>query len=138
MSDSEKINLVIFKDKTMKMESSENVKLFFKGLKIDERTEEYVRKRLRATDKLNEKIMRIEVEIDKDKKGKFRAEVMVITPYKNYRAEETSESIEGSIDTVEEELCAQMTKDKDRRKTMIKRGGMSIKKKMVIDEKARF
>jgi ribosomal subunit interface protein len=122
----------------MKIESSENIKLFFKGLKIDARTEEYIRKRLKLFNKLHEKIMRIEVEIDRDKKGKFRAEIMVITPYKTYRAEEISISVEGSIDVAEEELRIQMTKDKDKRKTMMKRGGMSIKKKMVIDEKARF
>lgn len=120
------------------MESIQNVKLFFKGLKIDGRTEDYIRKRLGAIGKLHEKIMRIEVEIDRDKKGKFRAEVMVMTPYKNYRSEETSESVECSIDTVEEELRNQITKAKDKRKTLVKRGGLSIKKKLVIDEKARF
>lgn len=122
----------------MKQESSENIRLFFKGLKVDERTEDYIRKRLKTIDKLNEKIMRIEVEIDKDKKGKFRVEVMVATPYKNYRSEEISSSVEGSIDVAEEELRTQITKDKDKRKTLIKRGGMSIKKKMVIDDEARF
>jgi ribosomal subunit interface protein len=115
-----------------------NYRFFFKGVKIDDRTEEYIKKRLNSVEKLLEKILQIEVEIDLDKKGKFRVEVMVKTPYKLYRAEETTESIEGSVDIVEDELKVQITKDKDKRKTLIKRGRMSIKKKITLDKNARF
>lgn len=115
-----------------------NTRLFFKGLKIDKRTEDYIYKRLRSIERILSNILHMEIEIDLDKKGKFRVEVMVKTPYKLYRAEDTTMSIEGSVDSVEDDLKNQIKKDKDRRKTLIKRGGRSIKKRAVLDENARF
>jgi ribosomal subunit interface protein len=121
------------------MTVEKSMRLYFKGLKIDERTQEYVEKRLQAVQKLLEKINRIEVEIDMDKKkNKFRVEVMMKTPFQLYRAEETTESIEGSIDIVCEELRAQIRKDKDRVVSLRRRGGRSLKKKITIDQNARF
>ncbi|MCX6762208.1 MAG: hypothetical protein NT093_00290 [Candidatus Moranbacteria bacterium] len=63
---------------------------------------------------------------------------MLFTPYQKYRGEDTTESIEGSMDSVYEELENQIMKDKDKIITIQRRGGRSIKKKMVIDESARF
>ena len=114
------------------------MRLFFKGVKIDDRTEEYIRKRIGNIEKMLDNIIRVEIEIDLDKKGKFRVEVMVKTPYTLYRAEETTESIEGSVDLVEDELKTQIRRNKDRIITMRKRGGRSIKKKAVLDENSRF
>jgi ribosomal subunit interface protein len=116
----------------------DNIKFFFKGVKIDERTEEYVEKRLGAIDKLLKNILTTEVEIEVDKKGKFRVEFRIRTPYNDYRAEEISESIEGSADMAVEELKNQIAKRKGRREAMKKRGAASIKKKMVLDKSARF
>jgi ribosomal subunit interface protein len=114
-------------------------RLFFKGVKIDDRTEDYIEKRLATLEKLLDKILRVEVEIDIDKKKNlFRAEVMVKTPFQLYRAEETTESIEGSIDIVSEQLKVQIRKDKDRVVALRRRGGRSIKKKITIDQNARF
>ncbi|MFA4817133.1 MAG: ribosome-associated translation inhibitor RaiA [Parcubacteria group bacterium] len=116
-----------------------SVRLYFKGLKIDDRTESYITKRLQSAQKLLEKINRIEVEIDMDKKkNKFRVEVMVKTPHQLYRAEETTESIEGSIDIVSEQLKVQIRKDKERVVALRRRGGRSLKKKITIDQNARF
>lgn len=122
----------------MTKENMQNMRLFFKGVKIDARTENYIRKRLGTLEKLLDNILRVEVEIDLDKKGKFRVEVMVKSPYKLYRAEETTESIEGSVDIVEDELKAQIRRDKDKSRTMKRRGGISIKKKAVINKDSRF
>lgn len=116
-----------------------NMRLFFKGVKIDERTEDYIRKRLLTIQKFLPKILRVEVEIDIDKKKNlFRAEVMVKTPYKLYRAEDTTKSIEGSVDSVVDDIKIQVNRDKDKMVTLRRRGGRSIKKKMAIDENARF
>ncbi len=113
-------------------------RLLFKGINIDDRTRDYIEKRINALEKLLKKINKVEIEVDIDKKGKFRAEIMITTPYQMYRAEETSESVEGSIDMVESELRNQITKDMDRVRTEKKRGARSIKKKMTIDNNARF
>ena len=122
----------------MTIDDMKNMRLFLKGVKIDERTENYIRKRLATIEKILNKILRVEVEIDLDKKGKFRVEVMVKTPYNLYRAEEITQSIEGSIDAVEDELKNQIRKDKEKSRDLRKRGRRSIKKRVVLDKNARF
>ncbi len=115
-----------------------NVRLFSKGVKIDGRTEEYILKRVNKLNKFSNKILEYEVEVSMDKKGKFYVELMVKTPHNLYRFEETSESIEGSIDVAVDEIKKQIVKDKDRTKELRERGARSIKKKIVLDSNARF
>ncbi len=115
-----------------------NTRYLFKGVKIDERTQDYIEKRLEAIEKVTGKILQYEVEIDLDKKGKFRVELMAKTPYNLYRSEETTQSIEGSTDIAIEELKTQIIKDKERAKDLKIRGKRSIKKAIVMDEGARF
>lgn len=115
-----------------------NTRFLFKGVEVDERTREYVEKRLERIEKLVDPVSIIEIEIDKDKKGKFRVEVMIKTPRQLYRAEETTESVEGSIDLVMDELEIQIGKQKTRYRDLKLRGKRSIKKKLVVDKAARF
>lgn len=115
-----------------------NIRLMCKNVDLDDRTEDYIYKRIGKVDRFNGKILDYEVEICMDKKGKFRVELMVKTPYKLYRTEETTESIEGSIDIVVDEMKNQLVKDKDKMKELRERGARSIKKKTVIAEEARF
>lgn len=121
------------------------MRIMLKGLTIDERTREYIEKRIFSIKKLLKEYdgdepdtLKVEVEIDLDKKGKFRVEVMIKTPRNLYRAEETTESIEGSVDLVENQLKTQIRRKKEEIRTKIVRGARSIKKKMAIDEDARF
>lgn len=120
------------------MATTKNKRLMLKGIKIDERTEDYINKKIQSISKLLTKVLRTEAEISMDKKGKFRVEVMVHAPHVLYRAEETSVSIEGSVDIVEDEIKSQIRRDKDKQVTLRRRGGRSIKKKVVIDKSARF
>lgn len=121
------------------MTAKNSAKFLFKGLKIDDRTQSYINKKIESVEKLLDGPVRAEVEIDMDKKkGKFRVEVMMKTPYKLYRAEETTESIEGSIDFVENDLKAQIRKDKEKIQTLKMRGRRSIKKKLTVAKDARF
>ncbi len=114
------------------------IRMFFRGLEIDDRTKKYIEKRLGKIRKPLDNITKIEIEIDLDKKGKFRAEIMVKTPYELYRSEETTESVEGSIDIVCGELYNQIMKDKEKLIDLRKRGGRSLKKKMTLDKSARY
>jgi len=121
------------------MTAKNSAKFLFKGVKIDDRTQSYINKKIMSVEKLLDGPVRAEVEIDLDKKkGKFRVEVMIKTPYKLYRAEETTESIEGSIDFAENDLKAQIRKDKEKIQTLKMRGRMSIKKKLTVAKEARF
>ena len=102
------------------------------------KTRDYVEKRLGTMDKFVDDILKSEVEIDLDKKGKFRVEVMLHTPRNMFRADNTTDSIEASIDMVVDELQTQVTHLKDKLRTLKKRGAISLKKKVVLDEGARF
>ncbi|MFA5871361.1 MAG: ribosome-associated translation inhibitor RaiA [Parcubacteria group bacterium] len=120
-----------------------NIRYLFKEVKIDSRTQDYVTEKVEKLGKFfqsysEDAVVTAEVEIDLDKKGKFRVEVMLHTPYQDYRSEDTTESIEGSIDNVYESMESQIDRDKDKIMTLRRRGGLSLKKKMVIDENARF
>ncbi len=109
-----------------------------KGVEIDERTNEYIEKRLERIAKLVDPVTQFEVEIIRDKKGKFRVEVMVKTPHNLYRAEEVTESVEGSVDVAIDELEVQLAKNRGKSRDLKRRGLRSIKKKLVVDEAARF
>lgn len=111
-----------------------------RGIKIDERTQDYIEKRISKISKFinSEKETTYEIEISSDKKGKFRAEIMINTPYNLYRIEETTESIEGSVDMAVDELKNQISRDRDKMRELKERGARSLKKKVVLDESARF
>lgn len=120
-----------------------NIRYLFKEVRIDGRTKSYIEEKVEKLGKFFRSFSKdaeisAEVEIDLDKKGKFRVEVMLHTPYQKYRGEDTTTSIEGSIDSVYEELENQIHHDKDRIITLRRRGGRSLKKRMVVDENARF
>ncbi len=115
-----------------------NVRFMTKGLSVDDETKDYILKRLETLDKFVGKVIQTEIEIDLDKKGKFRVEVMIKTPKNLFRAEETTESVEGSIDLVVDQLQEQAVDTKERSRTLRERGARSIKKRTVIDENARF
>lgn len=115
-----------------------NTRFLFKGVDIDDRTKEYVVKRLGRVEKLVDPVSEFSIEVDRDKKGKYRVEIMVKTPHNLYRAEETTVSVEGSTDIVIDELEAQIDKKKNKNRDLKLRGNRSIKKKMTVDEAARF
>lgn len=115
-----------------------NTRFLFKGVDVDERTREYILKRLERVTKLVDPVSEIEVEVDRDKKGLFRIEMMIKTPHDLYRAEEVSVSVEGSTDIVIDALEIQIVKQRNRLHDLKLRGNRSIKKKIVVDEAARF
>lgn len=115
-----------------------NTRFLFKGVDIDDRTKEYLLKRLARIEKLVDPISEFSIEIDQNKQRKFRVEIMVKTPHNLYRAEETTESVEGSTDVVIDELEVQVDKKKNKNRDLKLRGNRSIKKKLVLDGSARF
>jgi ribosomal subunit interface protein len=115
-----------------------NLRLFCKNVDLDNRTKDYIVKRLQKTEKFLKKSLAYEVEVAMDKKGKFSVEIMVQTPYQLYRATEVSESVEGSADMAIAELQGQIVKDLDRLRDLRTRGARSIKKGLVLDKGARF
>lgn len=115
-----------------------NLRLFAKNVNLDDRTKDYILKRIQKMEKFLKKSLEYEVEVSMDKKGKFYVEIMIQTPYKLYRVSEISESVEGSVDLAVEVMQKQIVRDKDKIRDLRERGARSLKKKMVLDEKARF
>jgi ribosomal subunit interface protein len=122
----------------MVIKKEQCMRVMFKGMDPDKKAEVYIEKRLQKVNRIIKNVLEFEVEICLDKKGKYRVELMVKTPYALYRAEEISESIEGSADIACEELTAQIVKDKSKMVDLKRRGARSLKKKIVIDGDARF
>lgn len=115
-----------------------NARFLFNGVEIDDRTQEYILKRLERVEKLVDPVSEFEIEVGIDKKGKFRVEIMIKTPHDLYRSSNITESIEGSTDIVIDELEVQIAKQKNRNHDLKLRGQRSIKKNLVVDESARF
>jgi ribosomal subunit interface protein len=115
-----------------------NTRFLFRGVEIYKITQEYVLKRLQRIAKLVDPISKFDIEIGRDKKGKFRVEIMVKTPHNLYRAEEVTQSVEGSTDIAVDELEGQIDKRKNRNRDLKLRGNRSIKKRLILDPAARF
>lgn len=117
-----------------------SMRMIQKKVRLDDRTQDYIEKRVQKIGKLLEKFSRedYELEISRDKKGKFSVEMMIRTPYNLYRSEQISESIEGSVDMAVDNIKNQIVKDKDKLKGLRERGARSIKKKTVLASVARF
>ncbi len=113
-------------------------RFLWKDLVADGKLKAYILKRLGEISDLFSRLSLYEIEASRDKKGFFRVEVNVNEPKALYRAEETSKSVEGSIDMVIEKLKSQVTRTKVKARELAVRGARSIKKKTVVDKAARF
>jgi ribosomal subunit interface protein len=113
-------------------------RFLYKGNTNTDRTNAYIVKKLERLEKHVDKTAFFEIELSEEKDNAFRVEVMVSVSGELFRAEETSASIEGSIDIVVDELEAQITKKYTRDRDLELRGERSLKKKLVVDGDARF
>lgn len=113
-------------------------KFLAKDTEIGENEHGYILKRLGEIEGLFDSDALFEVEVEKDKRGFFRVEVNVSWPGGMHRGTETSESVEGSIDMVIDKLRTQAVRDKDKERDLRDRGARSIKKKIALDDSARF
>ena len=120
------------------MNTTLNIRWLFKNIELDDGTKDYIIKRIQKMEKFLKKALEYEVEVSMDKKGKFRVELMIETPYQLYRTAEISESVEGSVDMAVEQMQVQIDRDIDKVRDLKKRGARSIKKKLVLDVDARF
>ncbi len=115
-----------------------NIKYYFKNTKITSEEQEYIEKKIGSIKKLIDKIIKIEVEVGKNKRGMVRVEVMITVPKNKFRAEEITKSVEESVDIVIDELKTQIKRKKEKIWTKIIRKARSLKKKNSINSDARF
>jgi len=115
-----------------------NLRLYCRNVTLDDHTRDYIVKRIQKMEKFLKQSLKYEVEIAKDKKGKFYTEIMIKTPRRLYRASKVSQSIEGSVDMIVEQMQRQIVQDTVKIRNLYQRGARSIKKRTVLDKKARF
>jgi ribosomal subunit interface protein len=113
-------------------------KFLAKDCRISDGEQAYILKRLSEIENLFHEASIFDIEVGMDKRGFFRVEVNVREPHELIRAEEVSKSVEGSIDMVIDKLRVQIVREKDRKRDLEERGARSIKKRMVVDDSARF
>ena len=106
-----------------------------KGTNVDltPSIKKYVEDKIGRLEKYMGKIDQAHVELDRDKHhhtgNVMRAEVMLTVGGKVMRADASSEDMYASIDLVVPKLKEQITKFKDKRTTLERRGARSAKKK---------
>jgi ribosomal subunit interface protein len=101
-------------------------------------TREYIEEKLNSIEKIDE-IRDARVEVSQRKDGDFYLNVSIRSERgEEYRAEEKSPSVNACIDIIQEEIKRQVRSDVEKARDLERRGGRSIKKKLTIDEDARF
>lgn len=107
-----------------------NTRFLFKGVDVNALAREYMLKRLERVEKLVDPVSKFEIEIGINEQRKFRVEVMVHTPHHLYRAEEITETAEGSMDIVVDKLENQIVHDKERRHDLKRDGAREFKARL--------
>lgn len=105
---------------------------------LGEATRKYVEEKMQALEKLTSLRDSI-IEVSQEKNGDFCLNVTLRAENgTEYRAEERTHTVNACIDLIQDELRQQIRRGIEKNRDLARRGGRSIKKKMTIDENARF
>ena len=103
------------------------------NLDLTPAVKKYAEEKIGNLEKYLDNAIEAKVELERDRKHNtgavFRAEVMIVLHGKVLRAEERSEDMYASIDMIVPKLREQISKLKDRKSTLIKRGARKAKGK---------
>lgn len=116
-----------------------NIEYYHKNIDpLGSASRNYIEEKIQSIDKLTD-VRDAYVEVSQRKDGDFYMNVTVrSTAGSDYRAEEKSQSVNACIDIIQDELKQQIRRDTEKARDLRRRGSRSIKKKMTIDENARF
>ncbi len=96
------------------------------GTKLNETEKKYIESKIDKTKKLlsgyEENELGGEVELEIDKKGFFRVEVMIRTPHNLYRVEKISDSLMNAVDMMDEALTKQIRREREKTRDTRRRG----------------
>jgi putative sigma-54 modulation protein len=107
-----------------------NTRFLFQGVEVNALAREYMEKRLERVERLVDAVSHFEIEVGQNEQKKFRVEVMVHTPKKLYRAEETAITAEGAMDSVVDKIEHQVVAHKEKRKDLVREGARVLKEKL--------
>lgn len=116
-----------------------NIEYYHKNIaSLGDATRDYIEEKLSSLEKLTD-VRDVRIEVNQRKDGEFYLNVSIRSVGGfEYRAEEKNPSVNACIDIIEEELKVQIRRDIEKARDLQRRGGRSIKKKMTVDENARF
>ena len=110
------------------------VEIFAKNIELDNKLKEYIQKKVDSLENIlgkSDEERSCDFRIKKDasaKKGKiYFAEAKIITPHKKYGADASGESVFEAIDKLKDEIAKKIRRNKDKKESLIKKGGRKIK-----------
>ncbi|MCA9364649.1 MAG: ribosome-associated translation inhibitor RaiA [Candidatus Moranbacteria bacterium] len=115
-----------------------NISYSFVRTDMTEESKEYIEKRVTTLQKFFNKVTRAEVSVNKDKKGFFSVRLGIMTPGKVFTAKESAKTVEAAVDELEDAIKTQVRRTKEKAIDLGRRRGRSVKKKIAIDDHARF
>ncbi len=114
------------------------INLLSKNLELTNETKDYALKRVTNLEKLlsgreNKEEVKVQLEVSKatnhHRAGEiFHADCSITIDGQNFYAESDNEDLHSAIDQVKESLFNEITKNKDRKQTLFRRGAKSVKK----------
>ncbi len=105
---------------------------------FNDATKDYIAKKMASVGKIVA-VRDITIEASRRKNSDFYLNVTVrAMDGSEYRATEHSQTVNASIDIIEDELKSQIRRDTTRQRDLEMRSARSLKKKLTIDDKARL
>jgi ribosomal subunit interface protein len=103
-----------------------NIRYLFGSSVFNDEEKKYLDDKTRKISKLLKNVeadgLRVEVEVEQDKRNFWRVETMVKTPHNSFRAEKNDSNLKKAIDMMEEALMKQIRRKKERTIDNIRRG----------------
>ena len=117
-----------------------NVKYYYKNIEpLEKDITDYIEEKLQSIEKLIETSeIKVDLSDRKENNRVFMKVSIFTTKGDEFQAENHGTTFNQCIDIIEEELKKQVRRFKEKNRDLKERGGRSIKKKMSIDENARF
>ena len=111
------------------------IEIYTKEIELTKKLEEYIESKINSLNNIlgkNDEERKCDFRIGKNSKshlnGKiYFAEARVETPNKAYGAKANAESINEAIDNLKDEIQTKIRRNKDKRDSLLKRGGRKIK-----------
>jgi len=96
------------------------------NIKLDEHEKKYLAEKIKKTEKLlsiyKENELSGEIEVNLDKRGFFRVEIMIKTPHNLFRVDKTGDALMSVADMVEEALMKQIRRKNEKMRDLQRRG----------------
>ena len=116
-----------------------NTSITARDCELSSHQKEYIQMKMTSLEKVSDKIGRIEVVVTKDRRELFSMSAHLSGPIGDFYADNKEKStVEEVADLLKDELLRQVRKSNEKKIDLARRRGRSVKKKVSIDDSARF